>query len=252
MISGDALCDFDLTERSRSHRSAMRSPPSRCSRSRTRSSSASSSSTRTAASSASSRSRRGARCSPTRSTPGCTCSSPRCCRSIPAGEPTTSPSSCFRRCSRGKADVRTHRRRLLAGHRQPRSVPAGQLRRTRGQVQLSLSGIRLRSQRALGRGRAAPRARPDRGPRLSRQLRQDRGRRPDGAARASGQQRRGQGGRGHHPQRARLGRLCGPQRPHRGLDPGAAGGCARPCGDHEGLRSGTSARSARRRCSAPA
>ena len=48
------------------------------SRSRTRSTSGSSSPTRTAASSASSRSRRGARSSATRSTPGSTCSSPRC------------------------------------------------------------------------------------------------------------------------------------------------------------------------------
>ena len=64
IISGDALCDIDLTAAD-GRRTARRARRSRSgsSRSRTRSSSGSSSPTRTAASSASSRSRRGARSS---------------------------------------------------------------------------------------------------------------------------------------------------------------------------------------------
>ena len=122
VISGDALCDFDLSEligrhRERDavahHRTAVGRPA---------------------------RVRRGdrrrdgrierflekpswARCFRTRSTPACMCSNPRCCKRIP------------RRAVRLHQATVSHaaRRGLLAGHRQPRPVPAGQLRRARGQ-----------------------------------------------------------------------------------------------------------------------
>ena len=98
----------------------------------TRSSSGSSSPTRTAGSSASSRSRRGARSSPTRSTPASTCSSPRCCATCPTDRPYDFSKELFPLPARdGPAALRLRLRRLLAGHRQPRPVPAGELRRAR-------------------------------------------------------------------------------------------------------------------------
>jgi hypothetical protein len=79
VISGDALCDLDLSAADRLPQGARRGRHHRPQvRRETRSSSASSSRTRRDVSSASSRSRRGGRSSPTRSTRASTCSSRRC------------------------------------------------------------------------------------------------------------------------------------------------------------------------------
>ena len=117
----------------------------------------------------------------------------------------------------GTTAVRARDGRLLAGHRQPRPVPAGQLRRARRTGQARRAGDPAARQRLARRGRRA-RHRADRGAGLRRELlpdQLDRGRRPLRRARL-----------GRHGSRARLGDAGGgrcrdlrrPERDGRGRD----------------------------------
>src|SRR5581483_8618025 len=52
----------------------------------------------------------------------------------------------------GPPDVRLRPRRLLAGHREPRPISPGELRRARREVRLDIAGVRLRGNIWLGEG----------------------------------------------------------------------------------------------------
>ena len=77
----------------------------------------------------------------------------------------------------GPADLRARARRLLAGHRQPRPVPAGELRRARREGAPEHRRRAAARQRLDRRGRRHPRRRGDRGAGVHRQLLPDRARR---------------------------------------------------------------------------
>ena len=174
------------------------------------------------------RSRRGARCSPTRSTPASTCSSQRCCGRCRRACPTTSPSSSSPTCSSAAKPILGHvAAGLLAGHRQPRPVPPGQLRRARRPRRARALGDPPARQRAARRGRAAARPGADRGAGLHRQLLPDRCRRTGRAVHGARPERGRQGGRHSRSQHGRLGQLRRPQRAARGHHPGQGRGRAR-------------------------
>ena len=132
---------------------------------------------RTGGSSASSRSRPGARSSRTRSTPASTCSSPRCCAHIPRRPAvSTSRRSCSRRLlERGRAALRLDRRRLLAGHREPRSsTRRPTATRSTARSSSRSPGVRLRDNVWVGEGSLAENIEQIAGPGRDRQLLRDR------------------------------------------------------------------------------
>ena len=67
----------------------------------------------------------------------------------------------------GQAAVRLRRRRLLAGHRQPRPVPQANFDALDGKVGLDVPGIRLRGNVWVGEGSSSPTSSPSRGRRSS-------------------------------------------------------------------------------------
>ena len=127
-----------------------------------------------------------------------------------------------------KADPRPRRGGLLAGHRQPRPVPPGELRRPRRPRRARALGHPPARQRAARRGRAAARPGADRGAGLHRQLLPDRRRRARRAVHGARPERGREGGRHRRSQHGRLGQLRRPQRPAGGHDPGQGRGRARP------------------------
>ena len=154
VISGDALCDVDLTELIDTHKREGRRGHDRAQVGRrTRSSSGSSSPTRTGGSSASWRSPPGARSSRTRSTPASTCSSPRRCATCPTDGPYDFSKELFPLLLEMGRPLYGH---VLDGYWQD----IGNLDQFRQanfdaldeRVQLDIGGIRLRGNIWLGEG----------------------------------------------------------------------------------------------------
>ena len=128
-------------------------------------------------SSASSRSRRGARSSRTRSTPGIYVLEPEVLQHVPDRPAVRLLEGALPAAARdGPAAVRLRLRRLLAGHRQPRPVPAGELRRARRAGAARRPGHPPARQHLDRRGRRDRRPRRDRGAGVHRQLLPDRAR----------------------------------------------------------------------------
>ena len=107
----------------------------------------------------------------------------------------------------GPAALRPRARRLLAGHRHDRAVPAGELRRARGARAPEHPGHPAARQRLGGRGRRDRRRRGGRGPRVHRQLLPDRPQRVGRRVHRALEQR--------HAARARAGRAVGRSTPRR-------------------------------------
>ena len=100
--------------------------------------------------------------------------------------------------------------------------------RSTGSVELELSGIRLRDNVLLGEGVQLPDLEQIEGPGLHRQLLPGRRRRPRRAVHGARPERGRQGGRDRRPQHGRLRQLRRPQRARRGHDPGQGRRRARP------------------------
>ena len=118
----------------------------------------------------------------------------------------------------GPADLRTRARRLLAGHRQPRPVPAGELRRARREGAPEHRRRAAARQRLDRRGRRHLRRRGDRGPRVHRQPLPDRARRVGRAVHRPLERRHAARARPDRAHRDRLLDARGAERADRGRD----------------------------------
>ena len=119
----------------------------------------------------------------------------------------------------GPADLRARARRLLAGHRQPRPVPAGELRRARRPRAARRARPPAARQRLGQRGGRHRRGRARRGACVHRPELPDRRRRLDRAVLGALAGRDRARGRACDPQRDRRRHVPRPQRGRRGRDP---------------------------------
>ena len=118
----------------------------------------------------------------------------------------------------GPPDLRPRDGGLLAGHRQPRPVPAGELRRARRERATEHRGSAAARERLDRRGHRHPRRRGDRGPGVHRQSLPDHARRLDRAVHRPLERRHAARARADDALRDRRGDARRPERADRGRD----------------------------------